>query len=284
MSKTKSSSLLPTQYVVLGGIIWAVLSLLFYLLFSPPTVEVNGELLRPGWYRIGTYIFQTVAIAVSCLLCIRNWQGRKVMSGANVWLTIGLGVFSWGLGNLIFGYMELGMGLEPTPPAIPDIFFVLTYVFLSIGMVSAVISRKLNLDLKQWLIVALVGAAGIIAAGYITFFAGNPSGGITFDPATMLLTLYALGDILILIVAAMLLLAFWGGRFAQSWRLLGAAGVFMFVGDLGFSLASTAETYQSGEPIEFFWILAFVLFGMAAALEHDQPKSSRSRSSSRRRG
>jgi hypothetical protein len=283
MSKAKSSSSVPTQYVVLGGITWAVVSLLFYLLFSPPTVEVGGVLQRPGWYRIGTYIFQTVAIAASGLLCLRNWQGRKVMSGANVWLMIGLGVLSWGVGNLLFGYIDLQPGDPPTPPALPDIFFVLTYVFLSIGMALSVIGRRLNLDLKQKLIVALIGLVGIATAAYVTFYAGNPTGQIVFNAETLLYVLYALGDIWLLIVAAILLLAFWGGRFAQSWRLLGAAGVFMFVGDLGFNLAAKSDTYQSGEPVEFFWILAFVLFGMAAALEYDLSQS-RTRSPSRRRG
>jgi hypothetical protein len=51
----------------------------------------------------------------------------------------------------------------------------------------------------------------------------------------------------------------------------------MFFGDLwfnysintGISKVCEGKQYQSGEPAEFFWILAFILWGMAAALEFD---------------
>jgi hypothetical protein len=49
----------------------------------------------------------------------------------------------------------------------------------------------------------------------------------------------------------------------------------MFLSDLWFNYSINisdickGKPYQSGEPTEFFWILAFILWGMAAALEFD---------------
>jgi hypothetical protein len=47
----------------------------------------------------------------------------------------------------------------------------------------------------------------------------------------------------------------------------------MYTADLGFNylnnIATEAKPYQSGEMVELFWILAFILFGMAAAVELD---------------
>jgi hypothetical protein len=150
-------------------------------------------------------------------------------------------------------------------------------------MAMSVIGRRLNLPLKQWGIVAAVGIVGLILAAYVTFGVG---GEFSLDTGKILNIVYALGDIWLLIVATILLLAFWGGKAAQSWQLLGSAGISMFISDLWFNYSINVseicegKQYQSGEPAEFFWILAFVLWGMAAALEFDL--SSRSTARSRR--
>ncbi len=310
MSRAKSSSPsgISTQSIVWAAIGWAAIALMFYLFLSAPTDGphivkpeeceklVKDFIVRPNWYRYGTYIFQTVAIAFSGILCLRNWRSPKIISGRNVWLGLGIGILSWGIGNLIFGYLDFkyqsglisggakgAKDLVKTFPSIADIFFTATYVFLSWGMAMSVIGRRLNLYPKQWAIVGAVGFVGISLAGYVTFAVG---GGFTLDTGKILNIIYALGDIWLLIVATILLLAFWGGKAAQSWRLLGSAGIAMFLSDLWFNYSINisdickAKPYQSGEPAEFFWILAFILWGMAAALEFDL--SSRPTTRSRR--
>ncbi|MEA5477604.1 hypothetical protein VB774_08220 [Pseudanabaena galeata UHCC 0370] len=310
-AKSPSPSGISTQSIVWAAIGWAALALMFYLFFNAPTdgphtikpaVEcdkaVTDLFVRPNWYRYGTYIFQTVAIACSGILCLRNWRSSKIISGRNVWLGLGIGILSWGIGNLIFGYLDFqyqsgliaggakgARDLVQTFPSIADIFFTATYVFLSWGMAMSVIGRRLNLYPKQWAIVGAVGFTGVVVAAYVTFGVG---GGFSLDTGKILNIIYALGDIWLLIVATILLLAFWGGKAAQSWRLLGSAGIAMFFGDLwfnysintGISKVCEGKQYQSGEPAEFFWILAFILWGMAAALEFDL--SSRPTSRSRR--
>jgi hypothetical protein len=322
-AKSPSPSGISTQSIVLAAIAWAVLALMFYLFFNNPTdaypiltkkgecadlakkfevIELN---FRPNWYRVGTYIFQTVAIAFSGILCLRNWRSPKILNGRNVWLGLGLGIIAWGIGNLIFGFLdfqyqsqiiEAGKPLKQiaqmaaparikaletatnamknvveTFPSIADIFFVLTYVFLSWGMAMSVIGRRLNLYPKQWGIVGAVGLVGIGLASYVTFFVSE----FELSTGKILNIVYALGDIWLLIVAAILLLAFWGGKAAQSWRLLGSAGIAMFLSDLWFNYSINTgdickgSPYQSGGPAEFFWILAFILWGLAAALEFD---------------
>jgi len=297
MSRAKSStpSGISTQQIVWAAIAWAVISLMFYLFLSAPTEVipaikpedcaniVKDLAFRPNWYRFGTYIFQTVAIAASGLLCLRNWRSPKILNGRTVWLGLGLGIISWGIGNLIFGYLDFqyqngliaggakgAKDLVNTFPSIADIFFTATYVFLAWGMAMSVIGRRLNLYPKQWAIVGGVGFVGIAMASYVTFGVG---GEFSLDTGKVLNIIYALGDIWLLIVASILLLAFWGGKAAQSWRLLGSAGISMFLSDLWFNysinISDACKPYQSGEPTEFFWILAFLLWGMAAALEFE---------------
>jgi hypothetical protein len=88
---------------------------------------------------------------------------------------------------------------------------------------------------------------------------------------------YVLADVFILIIATTLLLAFWGGRFSQSWRMIAAAAFSLYIADMWFKYATTQlENYQSGALVEIFWTFSGVLFGIGAALEFDLSRSRRS--------
>ncbi len=262
----------PTQYVILGSITWIILSFLYYLFLGLPTDTLDGAFVRPPWYRIGIYVLQTLPIAVTGFLCLRNCFTPKMISNRLVWLGIGIGVISWGIGNLIFAYTELILK-QATFPSFADVFFVITYVFLSLGMAMSVINRRLSLSVRQWVIVAVISILAVSLAGFVIFVAGKNGGSVEFNLATGLFITYGLGDILLVVVAAILLQVFQGGKYARSWQLLGIGGVSMFVADLWFNylnnIATEAKPYQSGELVEVFWILAFLLFGMAAAVDLD---------------
>jgi hypothetical protein len=93
---------------------------------------------------------------------------------------------------------------------------------------------------------------------------------------------YIVGDVFLLIIASTLFLAFWGGRFAQSWRVIAAATVCLYIADMYFKYEDATQTkYQSGSLLEVFFVFSGVLFAIGAALEYDV--SSRSRRSARKR-
>lgn len=93
---------------------------------------------------------------------------------------------------------------------------------------------------------------------------------------------YVVGDVFLLIVATTLLLTFWGGRFAQSWRMVAAASFCMYIADMWFKYADKhIPNYQSGSVLEVFWVFSGVLFGIGAALEYDN--SIRTRRGGRKR-
>ncbi|NET54053.1 MAG: hypothetical protein F6K09_37170, partial [Merismopedia sp. SIO2A8] len=84
------------------------------------------------------------------------------------------------------------------------------------------------------------------------------------------------------IIASALLLAFWGGRFSQSWRMIAAATFSLYIGDMWFKYAEArAVEYESGGLLEVSFVFSGVLFAIGAALEYEV--SSRSRRGSRRR-
>ncbi|NJO75481.1 MAG: hypothetical protein HC833_17970 [Leptolyngbyaceae cyanobacterium RM1_406_9] len=157
--KSSGESFLPVQAIVLALTAWAIIALLFFLLFSVP-LPGQG---RPGWYGIATYILENVAFLGAALLCFRNWRSSLIVSGRTVWLAIGLGMLSYFIANLLLAQWELGWGQSPDlSPG--DFFFILTYVFLGGGMLIAVVSRRLNLTLWQWATVLGIAVAGIALA------------------------------------------------------------------------------------------------------------------------
>ncbi len=328
-SGTPSS--LSGQQIVYGGIAWAVISLLFFLLFSitPPGKE------PPLWYLIGTYVLETLPFLGAAILCYRNWRSPQIASGRNVWLGIGLGMLSWFIGNLIFGVWELYFGLSAeVSPA--DLFYITFYLFLSWGMVLAVLPRRLNLEVWQWVTVGAIAAIGIALAVWVLLATPNPASkeadavapnateqvvtgatspsGQTDPSATETPSgedssqssekrapawaikmqdslsplsrpvnfFYIVGDVFLLIIASTLLLAFWGGRFAQSWRMIAAATLCLYIADMYFKYEdATQPSYKSGSLLEVFFVFSGVLFAIGAALEYDV--SSRSRRSARKR-
>jgi hypothetical protein len=341
-----SQSLLTGQNAVYGGIAWAVISLLFFLLFS---ISAPGEG-RPLWYMLGTYILETTPFLVAAFLCYRNWRSPQIASGRNVWLGIGLGMTAYSIANIIFGVWELYWGLDPdVSPA--DLFYLVVYICLGWGMVLAVLPRRLNLETWQWITVGVIAVVGIAFAIWVLVTTAQTANraDATASPAATELTIsdaaspqasdalqapllatnfsqaapatkqatvktstasekseksvpawvmsieealsplatpvnffYIIGDVVLLIIASTLLLAFWGGRFAQSWRMLAAATFCLYIADMCFKYAdATAVEYESGSLPDVFYVFSGVLFAIGAALEYDV--SSRSRRGVRKR-
>jgi hypothetical protein len=332
---------LSGQNIVYGGMAWAVISLLFFLLFG---ITAPGQE-SPLWYLIGTYVLETLPFLGAAILCYRNWRSPQIASGRNVWLGIGLGMISWFIANLIFGVWELYFRLEPdVSPA--DLFYITFYMFLSWGMVLAVLPRRLNLEVWQWATVGVIAVVGIALAVWILLSTPNAASqeagvvsspnateqtatGVTSPQAEASPTarldqasqsasatrsgkkpsqsaqnrapdwaisiqdsltplskpvnfFYIVGDVFLLIIASTLLLSFWGGRFAQSWRMVAAATLCLYIADMYFKYEdATDASYKSGSPLEVFFVFSGVLFAMGAALEYDV--SSRSRRSARKR-
>lgn len=367
MVKTSPSKpSLSVQVIVLAEIFWAVAALLFFLVGG--IALGRGEV--PFWYEFGTSLFELTAFLVAAILCLRNWGSSQIVSGRHVWLFIGLGLFFYFLGSLLFTYWETGLGQKPdVSPG--DLLYVPAYILLIIGMVQAVINRRLNLEIWQWGVVALIALVGGMLAYVISvpsdqpaaFLmppaiaqtapaavqtspkpaaakanpspkatpkttpdakpAASPAAGVVpakspiAAPATPAVAspaaapaeakppapewavaieqflaplkgplnwYYVASDIFLLIVATILLLAFWGGRFAQSWRLIAAAAFCQYIADIWFKYATIkVANYQSGGLLEVFWVFSAVLFGIGAALEYDLSSRARSRSGSRRR-
>ena len=323
INKASTAKPLSVQTIVLAATAWAVIALLFFLLFSiSPAAE------RPEWYSVATYFLEEIAFLGAGFLCFRNWRSPAIVSGRTVWLAIGLGMFFYFIGNLFFAYWEVGLGISPdVSPG--DFFFIPAYIFLGWGILRAVMSKRLDLTPLQWVILVGMAVAGIAIATVATqplnpagsesseqvvaspqpAALAEPSGVPSVRPspnsapaepvksapewavqmekalapfAKVVSWLYIIGDVILVVMATTLLLAFWGGRFALSWRFIAFAAFSYYIADVWFNYATNnIPNYQTGALPEVFWIFSGCLIAIGAALEYDL---STRRRSGRRRG
>jgi hypothetical protein len=268
----RSKSLYSTQNLVLASLGWGVLALLYFLLFSAKVPGADGVERRAEWYIIGTNIFEAMAYLGAGILCLRNWRSPQIVSGRNVWLAMGIGMISFFIGGIFFGYTEIVLKQEPFP-SIGDIFFVTTYVFVGLAMISAVLSRRINLVSWQWIIIVAIAVSGSAIAWLVSSQsagAESPVAPWATQIAPILNWFYVVSDVLLLIIATALLLAFWGGRVSLSWRMIAAAAFSLYIADMWQKYATTGiPDYQSGGILEVFYVWSGVLFGMGAVLEYD---------------
>jgi hypothetical protein len=285
----RQKSIFSTQNIVLASIGWGILALLYFMLFSARVPDTAGIERRADWYVFGTNIFEAIAYLSAGCLCLRNWRSPQIVSGRNVWLSIGIGMLSYFLGGIFFGYTEIVLKEEPIV-SFGDIFFVISYLLLGVGMALAVASRRLNLETWQWFIILAIGIFGSALAWLISSqpeatAAAQAQAPIWEDNIAPILNwFYIVSDVLLLIIATTLLLAFWGGRVSLSWRMIAAAAFSLYIADMWFKYATNwIPNYQSGELLEVFWVWSGVLFGLGAVLEHDASINRSRRASNRKK-
>jgi len=330
-SSTASSASSSTPVLVGAGVAWGVVSLLFFLLFGAPGEDGN----RANWFLLGITFLETGAFLIAAVLCFRNWKSSQIVSGRSVWLWIGIGLLSYTFGNVFFFLWGNVWGLDPAV-SLGDFFYILSYVFLAVGMFKAVLPRRLNLTVPQWLIVVGIGVAGVLLALFVNISAAEatiaepsppapelwlqatatapaepapveeavpapveeavpapveavaspevasnaPGWAASLDQALEPLEsfvglLYIIGDIVLLIIAGTLLVAFWGGRFSQSWKLIAIAAFCLYIADMFFAYAVNVDAYVEGSLWEAFWTFSAVFFWLGAVVEYGISVNSR---------
>jgi hypothetical protein len=151
------------QNVMYWALAWTTLSLFTYIFFSGPAQSTD----RPFWYRIFTaYFLQNVPSLIAGILCIRNGLSRRMPSGSQVWLLMGIALISYLIGNIFFSSWELVWHLNSTG-SLGDPFFIIFYVCLSLAMLIAITSKRVRLKMYQWAIVLGIGAYAATIAMWI---------------------------------------------------------------------------------------------------------------------
>jgi len=150
----------PKVLLVCGG--WALLSVLMFGV---------GAVLRPrpDWYVMGVSLLKLGSFLIATVLCWRNAKHPDILSGRNVWQAIALGMLFYALGDITVIIWRSVWGITSTV-SLGDVFYGVSYVFLAIGLLAAVVPRPINLSLPQTLGISFAGIVGIVLASWINFY------------------------------------------------------------------------------------------------------------------
>lgn len=188
------------------------------------------------------------------------------------WLLIGVGAACYALGDIVWAAYEL-RGLEVPYPGAPDVFYLAEYAFLATGLFIAARGYRGLVDWKKPLLVAVVAAlivAGGLWAGLLGGIAADTE--VAFSEKAISIA-YPMFDVFLGLAPALFLLLMVGklagGRLARPWWAVGGGLLLLAISDTVYSWMAWNETYVSGSPIDYGWMLAAAAIAMGAMLARD---------------
>ncbi|MEL6940024.1 MAG: hypothetical protein AAFO84_12600 [Cyanobacteria bacterium J06598_1] len=285
---------------------WALLSLVIFAVGA-----FVGD--RADWFVIVVSLLKTGSFLIATALCSRNASNPDTVSGRSVWQAIALGMLFYAFGDITVILWRSLWGIT-SAVSLGDVFYGVSYLFLAIGLLQAVLPRQINLNLPQALGISITGLIGILLASWINFYLPAVETGVVGGGAITLIQpgpqpgprlesksaaagavtstsqevpviiqtietrlggiarhlglVYVVGDCALVVMAVALLVAFWGGSYSETWKLVALAGLCLYVADMFLIYQVSQNTYQQGAIWEIFWVLSALFFGLSAGVEH----------------
>ena len=243
MPMTRASNLrvtLPMAYLAIGALLVVVHA----------TLE-TGSLPQSLLYDV----IGASAVTVALIGVWRNKPDR-----AAPWILMAIGQALFVAGDLLWNWYEV-IGEDPFP-SMADVLYLAGYPFIALGLLMMIRRRVGGGDRGGALDAAILTTAAAILSW--TFLIQPQLVGSELDSTSLLITLaYPVAD-LILIGVAMGLLTTPGAR-TPSFQMLALSLGLMLVADQIYAIQNLDGTYVSGGPIDTLYLIAYLLFGAAAA-------------------
>lgn len=249
-------------FYVLLVIFWAV------LFFSNTT---------DGFYNyFYSFLFGLIPLfaGMVAMFSAKAWGGLNSAIGKAV-LFIGLGIFLWGCGELIWSYYNFFVGIPAPYPSMADMGFAPSIFFYGLGAAYLAKATGAKFGLRNKLAKVFVVLAPIIILAFSYYILVVVArGGVLVPPGeTMLKTIldiaYPLGGFISLTVAILisgLSFKYLGGTYRPDiYAILLGLGV-MFVADTFFSYTTTVGTYYNANFVDLLlttglFLLSFGVLG-----------------------
>ena len=243
MPMTRASNLrvtLPMAYLAIGALLVVVHA----------TLE-TGSLPQSLLYDV----IGASAVTVALIGVWRNKPDR-----AAPWILMAIGQALFVAGDLLWNWYEV-IGEDPFP-SMADVLYLAGYPFIALGLLMMIRRRVGGGDRGGALDAAILTTAAAILSW--TFLIQPQLVGSELDSTSLLITLaYPVAD-LVLIGVAMGLLTTPGAR-TPSFQMLALSLGLMLVADQIYAIQNLDGTYVSGGPIDTLYLIAYLLFGAAAA-------------------
>jgi two-component system, cell cycle response regulator len=222
-------------------------------------------------YMAGGPLYDAIVIAagLACLLRATVFEHER-----GAWILLGLGILSWGVGEVYWTLFILDNPSAPYPSP-GDIAYLAFYPLAYAGLAMLVRARAHELDWRRWMdgLIAALGTAALGTAFVFDFVAAETTG-TSLQVATSLA--YPLGDIgMIALVVGVIALTGW--QAGRTWSLLLVGLTAQVVADIAYTLQSTNGALPAGNWIDPIYLISAAFLGAAVW----QPSAAPIRSSGR---
>lgn len=202
---------------------------------------------------LDSYFYDIVATGAGILMVAHGLRGERDLG----WVFVGLGTFSWVLGDVLSDYsVGIGNGVS-----VSDAFWVAWYPLAVVGLFMLVHERFQQFDFARWI-------DGIALALVVA----TPGVALALQPAideshVSLLAhiadvVYPAGDILLL-GATIGVIALAGWRPGRAWYLLSLGLSIWVIADALYSVQRTDGTYTAGR-YDYLWPAGLLVMAFAA--------------------
>ncbi|WP_337061795.1 GGDEF domain-containing protein [Kineococcus sp. G2] len=231
----------------------ATLSLRAHCVLTPALV-VAWAVLPDGLARSAVYALAGLACAALVALGTRLRRPRNPTG----WWLVAAGVAAWALGDLVYSYLELVVGVEPFP-SVADALYLAAYPLLALGLWSFVRSRTGRGD-REGVIDTAIITIGFVLLSWIFLMQPTLADGSASVPTRVLAALYPVGDVLLLALLVRLLTS--SGARTASFRLLGAGILIMLFSDSAYQVQSLDGVYSP--VLDVGWLASYACIAAAA--------------------
>jgi hypothetical protein len=182
-------------------------------------------------------------------------HGWKSVQGKAI-LLISIGVFLWFLGESIWSFYDIALGIEAPFPSYADVAWFLGYPFFIAGLYYVWKVTKTPLTRRRISLAYILGAALLIL---MVFYAALPALG---NPETETLEKaaalgYVIGDTALVIASSVVIISLIGGKLATPWIILIVSLILSCIADIVYTY--TFASYQVGDWIDLLWNANYLL-------------------------
>lgn len=189
-----------------------------------------------------------------------GWKAKE----GKVWLLLGLGFIGLSLGELLWIYNEVILGIEPFPST-ADIFYISSYIPMIIALWIEYTVIKEAIQKKEVVKASILTIIATIVSAYFVLIPIIKDA--EYDLVSKVTSLsYPIGDLLVLLPVLIFFFVFKGAKMSKSWLLVAIAMTFGVIADSLFAYFDWNELY-AGIPLiitDLFWLADYVVFALAA--------------------
>ena len=199
---------------------------------------------------------------ISCIVTSRKAEGRYRL----VWLLLGLGVTSWGIGQVVWTYYEAMRSVDVPFPSLADAGYLTMVPLIAAAMVLLPAGTRSAAGRARTILDGLIVASSLMLVSWLLVLGTVFHNGTGTIFEQVLSLAYPIGDVVIVTITLYAMLrARQTGRQIPLPLMLVAIGLLCFsFADSGFTYLTQTDSYSSGDPIDSGWFFGFLMVFLAA--------------------